>query len=124
MSNRQPTCVQWEDLEQEAVRAGVTRSAFGNEDILIVRNVLEPGMDLNPHVHDFDQIALIVSGHATMTLDGEVYDMPAGSVILIPAGVTHHAAPVGEEPAVNIDIFAPPRADLAHLTAWMASGRT
>lgn len=124
MSNQQPVCVRWEDLDQEVVRAGVMRSAFGNENVLIVRNVLEPGMDLNPHVHDFDQIALIVEGHATMTLDGEVYDMPAGSVILIPAGVTHHAEPVGEGPVVNIDIFAPPRGDFAHLTAWMSPSRT
>lgn len=119
MTDRQPVCVQWDDLEQEFVREGVTRSAFGNDNVLIVRNVLQPGMDLNPHVHEFDQIALIVDGHAKMTLDDEVYDMPAGSVLLIPAGITHHAEPVGDGPVVNIDIFAPPRADFAHLTEWM-----
>lgn len=121
MSSREPVCIQWEDLDQEFVREGVTRSAFGNEHVLIVRNVLVPGMDLNPHVHDFDQIAMIVEGHATMTLEGETYDMPAGSICLIPAGVKHHAEPVGDQPTVNIDIFAPPRADFSHLTQWMPS---
>ncbi len=119
MIQRDPVCVRWDDLDQERVREGVTRSAFGNDNVLIVRNILQPGMDLNPHVHDFDQIALIVAGHAKMDLDGHAYDMPAGSIMLIPAGVSHYAEPVGGGPVVNIDIFAPPRSDFAHLTEWM-----
>jgi quercetin dioxygenase-like cupin family protein len=125
MTGRAPVYLKdWGDLDQEPVRKGVHRSGFGTDEVLLVRNVLERGMDLNPHVHDFDQIALIVAGHATMHLDDETCDMPAGSVVLIPAGVHHYAEPVGDEPVVNIDVFAPVRADLAHLAAWMGSDAT
>ncbi|MPZ51786.1 MAG: cupin domain-containing protein [Acidimicrobiia bacterium] len=119
MTKRRPVCVRWDDLDQETVRQGVTRSGFGNEHALIVRNVLEPGMEQNPHVHEFDQIALIVEGEARMHVDGEVYDMPAGSIMLIPAGATHNAEPVGDKTVVNLDVFSPPREDFDHLTQWM-----
>jgi quercetin dioxygenase-like cupin family protein len=123
MTPREPMhLADWAELERVAVRPGVSRSAFGNDDVLLVRNVLEPGMEINAHVHEFDQIALVVEGHATFFLDGEPYDMPPGSILLIPAGVAHHAEPVGDRPVVNVDVFAPVREDYRHLLDWMQAG--
>jgi quercetin dioxygenase-like cupin family protein len=79
-------------------------------------------MDLRPHSHDFDQIALIVAGRAVYHIGDEANQVGPGSVMLIPAGVDHYIEPVGDETVENIDVFAPARADYAHLLTWMRSG--
>jgi mannose-6-phosphate isomerase-like protein (cupin superfamily) len=76
-------------------------------------------MDLRPHVHDFDQIAMIVSGRANYFVDGEPSEMGPGSILLVPAGLEHYIEPVGDEVVQNIDVFTPCRDDLAHLIDWM-----
>ena len=53
----------WNDLPREAVREGVERCGFRGEDVLLVMNWLEPGMDINPHSHPFEQVVCIVQGH-------------------------------------------------------------
>jgi quercetin dioxygenase-like cupin family protein len=111
--------VRWEDIPDEFVRPGVRRRGFGTLECLLVMNECEPGMDLRPHVHDFDQIALILQGRANYHVDGEKNEMGAGSILLIPAGKEHYIEPVGDEVVKNIDVFAPCREDLAHLLNWM-----
>jgi quercetin dioxygenase-like cupin family protein len=112
--------VRWEDIPDEEVRAGVRRRGFGTKDCLLVMNECAPGMDLRPHVHTFDQIAMVVSGRANYYVGDERSEMGPGSVLLIPAGREHYIEPVGEEVVRNIDVFAPCRDDLRHLLDWMA----
>jgi quercetin dioxygenase-like cupin family protein len=111
--------VSWTDIPDEAVRPGVRRRGFGTGDCLLVMNECTPGMDLRPHVHEFDQIAMILSGRANYYVGEERNEMGPGSVLLIPAGKEHYIEPVGEEVVQNIDVFTPCRTDLAHLLAWM-----
>jgi quercetin dioxygenase-like cupin family protein len=114
--------VSWSDVPAEQVRPGVRRRGFGTTNCLLVLNECEPGMDLNPHVHDFDQIAMILSGEANYYVGEECNRLAAGSVVLIPAGVEHYIEPIGDEVVKNIDVFAPARGDLEHLVAWMNTG--
>jgi mannose-6-phosphate isomerase-like protein (cupin superfamily) len=107
--------VSWDDVPDEAVRPGVRRRGFGTDRVLLVMNECEP----RPHVHDFDQIAMIVSGHANYPVGEERNSMGPGSVVLIPAGVEHYIEPVGVETVQNIDIFAPARGDMIHLLDWV-----
>jgi quercetin dioxygenase-like cupin family protein len=109
----------WADLPMEDVRPGVRRSALGTERAMLVMNELAPDMQVVPHSHDFDQIAVIVQGRMRFTLGGETVDVEAGEVLLIPAGVEHAGEVLGDEPALNLDVFAPARADYRHLLSWM-----
>ena len=111
--------VDWKEIPSEEVRPGIRRRGFGTQDCLLVMNECEPGMDLRPHVHDFDQIAMVMSGRANYYVEGERNDMGPGSVLLIPAGKEHYIEPVGDEVVKNIDVFTPCRSDLAHLLDWM-----
>ncbi len=113
--------VRWDEVPDEPVRPGVRRRAFGTEDVLLVLNECEPGMDLRPHSHDFDQIAMITRGRAVYHVGDEPNDVGPGSVMLIPAGVEHYIEPVGDEVVENIDVFAPARGDYLHLIEWMRS---
>jgi quercetin dioxygenase-like cupin family protein len=111
----------WDEIPDEPVRAGVRRRAFGTRDVMLVLNHCEPGMDVRPHSHDFDQIALITRGRAIYHIGDEPNEVGPGSVMLIPAGVEHYIEPLGEETVENIDVFAPAREDYLHLLEWMSS---
>lgn len=107
--------LRWEDMPEEAIRPGVRRRSYSTDECMLVMNTLEPGMQLNPHVHgDFDQLVYIVEGRCTYYVDGEPHEMSGGSMMLVPAGSPHYIEPI-DGPCLNLDIFTPPRADLSHL---------
>ncbi|HEY7197150.1 MAG TPA: cupin domain-containing protein [Gaiellaceae bacterium] len=111
--------VSWDEIPDEPVRPGVRRRGFGTDDVMLVLNHCEPGMDVRPHSHDFDQIAMITKGRAIYHVGDIPNEVGPGSVLLVPAGVEHYIEPVGEETVENIDVFAPARDDYLHLLAWM-----
>ncbi len=113
--------VRWEEIPDEPVRPGVRRRGFGTEDVLLVLNECEPGMDLRPHSHDFDQIAMITAGRAIYHVGDIPNEVGPGSIVLVPAGVEHYIEPLGDEVVENIDVFAPAREDYLHLLEWMRS---
>ena len=82
----------WDTIEGEEVRPGVSRKGFRGDQFMMVMNTLEPGMEVNPHSHPFEQAVYIVQGK-----------------------VRFH---VGDEPVLNLDIFAPLRDDYMHLVEY------
>ena len=111
----------WDDIPDEPVRPGIRRRGFGTNDVILVRNDCQPGMEKRPHTHEFDQIAMISKGRAIYHIGDEHNEVGPGSIMLIPAGVEHYIEPIGDETVENIDVFAPARDDYLHLLDWMGS---
>ncbi len=112
--------VRWDDVPLEQVRPGVSRRGYVTDDVMLVMNYVEPGLQVNPHVHeDFDQLAYLASGRADYYIDGEPHEMVPGSLLLVPAGSEHYIEPL-ESPCLNLDIFVPPRQDLMHLAQYQS----
>lgn len=117
-----PLATTWDQIPSEQVRPGVSRRGFGTDDVILVMNEIQPEMEAKPHRHDdFDQIATIVSGEAVYHVGDVAHRVGPGALLLIPAGVEHHIEPVGDVPVQNLDVFAPARADYAHLLEWARS---
>jgi len=114
-----PPAVTWDDIPGETARGGVHRRGFGTENVLLVMHDLAPDMDLSPHSHEFDQIAVIVEGEAIYHVGDRRNRVGPGSVLLIPAGVEHYIEPTSSTPVKNLDVFAPCRPDYKHLIEWM-----
>ena len=110
--------INWEEIPSESPRPGVSRKAYASEALMLVRNVLEEGLEVRPHSHDFDQLVHILEGRCDFFVEGERHAMGPGDLLLVPAHAQHHAA-VTETPCVNIDYFVPPRADYAHLVSFL-----
>ncbi len=108
----------WEKLPRETVREGVTRTAFRGDNALMVMNWLQPGMGVRPHSHPFEQLAYILSGRVKFTIGEDVVEVGPGEMVRIPPDVVHCGEPIGDEVAVNLDVFAPVRDDYRHLTAY------
>ena len=107
--------LEWNALPKEVVRPGVERAGFRGDDVLMVMNWLEPGMEVNPHSHPCEQLVYVVKGTMRFVVDGEELIAGAGSLIRIPPDVEHFGEPIGDEQVLNLDVFAPIRGDYRHL---------
>ncbi|MFI9639264.1 AraC family ligand binding domain-containing protein [Micromonospora sp. NPDC051925] len=112
------TPVNWDDIPATEVRPGVRRKVYATDEVMFAWHELSVGMDLNPHHHDdFDQLVLILGGRCNYYVDGVPHPLGPGSLLLVPRGAEHYIEPT-EGPCINVDVFAPPRADfLPH--AWL-----
>lgn len=71
-----------------------------------------------PHSHPFDQTLMITEGRLAVELEGEVLECGPKTILHIPADAMHAAWPLGDGPVVNLDIFAPARADHLFQTTY------
>jgi quercetin dioxygenase-like cupin family protein len=107
----------WDALEWTRVRRGVDRKVIltGAATLQLVR--FQPGHEINPHTHDFEQVAYILSGTLDYFVANEngqmvAHRMVAGSTLAIPAGARHYGQNVGSEPVLNLDIYPVRRPEL------------
>lgn len=115
------TAYNWNELPREIVRKGIERCGFRGEDVVVVMNWVAPDIAVNPHQHDFEQLAICIQGSFNYHVGDEVFLMTPGSMLRVPPHTMHHVEPVGNEVALNLDIFAPLRKDYLHLVEYQAS---
>ncbi|QAA94222.1 cupin domain-containing protein [Pollutimonas thiosulfatoxidans] len=115
--------INWMDLVRENVREGVERSGFQGDNAICVWNWIEPGNEVNPHSHTFEQLVLILEGTANYHVGDKVYRCRPGSVLRVPSHTEHYIEVVGNETVLNLDIFAPVRDDYTHLTEYQTTSR-
>lgn len=111
--------VNFDDIPDEVARRGITRKAYASDEVMIVWNTVEQGLEVRPHSHDnFDQLVFILEGEANYHVAGVAHAMKPRDLMLVPRGAEHFIE-VTSGPCINIDIFVPPRPDYAHLTSWV-----
>ena len=118
-----PVLYNWNTLPRETVRPGVERCAFRGENVISVMNWIEPGNEVRPHSHTFEQLVLILQGHARYHVGDEVFDCTPGSMLRVPAGQVHYIEVVGEETVLNMDLFSPVREDYLHLVRYQEAAQ-
>ena len=93
----------WNELPKDTPRPGIDRVAFRGDNAMAVLNWIKPGMKPGPHSHPFEQ---------------DVLDCGPGSMVRVPPNVVHYAEAVDGEVCLNLDVFAPVRADYLHLVEY------
>ena len=73
------------------------------------------------HVHEEEQIVIVLEGELTFDLDGDVRTMRRGDVAVVPSWVPH-AAWTTDGHCLEIDVFCPPRQSLLELAEAHAAG--
>ena len=116
--NRSVTVRNWDELARETVRSGVSRAGFRGQDVLMVMNWLEPGMEVRPHSHPFEQVVYVVKGRMRFVIGGEESVVEEGGLVRIPPDVEHCGEPLGVHPVMNLDVFSPIREDYLHLVEY------
>jgi quercetin dioxygenase-like cupin family protein len=80
----------------------------------------EPGSEAPRHVHEEEQIVIVLDGEFTFDLDGDVRVMRKGDVAVIPSWVPH-GAKATDSHCLEVDVFVPPRSSLLKLAAAQAA---
>jgi len=73
-----------------------------------------PGAEAPRHVHEEEQMVIVIDGELHFDLDGDVRTMSRGDVAVIPPWVPH-AAWTTDSSCLQIDVFCPPRKTLLAL---------
>lgn len=96
------TEVQWYFREQTSLPVAIQRWR------------IPPGGSEGRHVHPesgdgaLEEIYVLLSGTAVMTVDGERADLAAGDAVLARAGTSHDIVNPGNEPTVVLIVWGPP----------------
>jgi quercetin dioxygenase-like cupin family protein len=80
----------------------------------------EPGATAPRHVHEEEQIVIVLDGEFTFDLDGDVRTMRKGDVAVVPSWVPHGAWTTDSH-CLEVDVFAPPRSSLLKLAEAQAA---
>ena len=101
--------VDWDRQEWHPVRQGMERKTFAGEGATLALHRIAPGHDLLPHSHHYEQIVYMLQGSAIFHVGDEAHRLGPGGLIVIPPNVTHYIEVIGNEVALELDVFTPKR---------------
>ncbi|MDX1932865.1 MAG: cupin domain-containing protein [Capsulimonadales bacterium] len=104
----------WDVLAEATIPStggAVLRRFFSGERLTMARVTFEAGAAIAEHVHENEQMTLVLSGRMEFLVAGKATSVSAGEVIYLPANVPHAARAI--DASVLMDVFSPPRADWA-----------
>jgi quercetin dioxygenase-like cupin family protein len=109
---RSVTFYRWDDMPEEHVNPLLSRRLVTGDRMMLAHVYLKKGCVVPKHSHDNEQITYILDGALRFWIgDGGEVELivRSGEVLHIPSNVPHKAEAL--EDTVDVDVFAPPRAD-------------
>jgi len=89
---------------------GVKVHIVSAERITLTFGTLAPSSRVAVHHHEHEQIMVVVDGGCDFIVEGKLYPMKKGDVIVLPSN-TEHGAYVSDNGCQIMDTFSPPRQD-------------
>ena len=99
------------DLAQGIARnlaPGLETRILAGDRVMVSIVRIAPGAAGPIHAHPEEQWGYLLEGHGVRTMDGVEHEVVAGHLWFTPGNVSHGFA-AGEQGAVILDIFSPPR---------------
>jgi unsaturated pyranuronate lyase len=106
--------IPWHTIALEDLNPLLQRQFVVGQEIMLARVLLKKGCIVPEHSHHNEQLTYIVEGALKFWIDGKEIVVHAGEVLCIPSNMPHKAEAM--EDTVDLDIFAPPRADWINKT--------
>lgn len=97
-----------DDIAEVPIWSGLHCRPILGERMLVNVVRFEPNSHADVHVHDEEQIVLVLDGEMEFTLDGVTTLMRRGDVAVVPPNIAHGARTLDTD-CLEVDIFAPPR---------------
>jgi quercetin dioxygenase-like cupin family protein len=101
--------IPWHTIPLEDLNPLLQRQFVVGQEIMLARVLLKKGCIVPQHSHLNEQLTYIVEGALKFWIDNQEIVVHAGEVLCIPSNMPHKAEAM--EDTVDLDIFAPPRAD-------------
>jgi gluconolactonase len=93
----------------ELVKGSNSRLVLG-EQVMISFLKMDAHSYFAPHRHRQEQIMIVLKGYCDEIIEGKLYRVKAGDVIILPSNV-EHGAYIGDEDCEAIDVFGDVRGD-------------
>ena len=106
--------IPWHMIPLEDLNPLLQRQFVVGQQIMLARVLLKKGCIVPLHSHHNEQLTYIVEGALKFYIDGKEIVVHAGEVLCIPSNMPNKALAL--EDTVDLDIFAPPRADWINKT--------
>ena len=91
---------------------GVKISIIGNgHNASLCYIVIHPGAVVDWHSHPHEQMGTLLSGKGELSSGGRTVKATPGAAWRVPPNEEHRFETTGDEPAVIIEAFSPPRVD-------------
>jgi quercetin dioxygenase-like cupin family protein len=94
----------------EIVPGAVRKVLVYSDNMMMVYNEAPPGGKLS-HSHPHEQMGYVVKGKAKLNASGEEVLLEVGDSYFLESNEHHEFEVVGDESAIILDIFNPPRED-------------
>lgn len=104
----------WSAIPLEDLSPLLQRQFVVGQEIMLARVLLKKGCIVPEHSHHNEQLTYILEGALKFWIDGKEIVVNAGETLCIPANMPHKAEAL--EDTVDLDVFAPPRADWINKT--------
>lgn len=98
-------------IEPLAILPGLEFRPILGEGTLVNFVRFAPHSEAPRHVHEEEQIVIVLDGEFDFELDGEVRTLRRGDVVAIPSWVPHGAR-TNDGECLEVDVFNPPRQTL------------
>ena len=105
--------IRWKDLEADHPMPLLERKRIHGDRMTVAHVHLSKGFKIDPHFHDEEQIAIVLSGEIRF-LVGEPSDQKevivgANEILHLPSNVPHGAEAL--EDTIVLDLFSPPASE-------------
>ena len=111
----------WSSVPLEDLTPLLQRQFVVGQEIMLARVLLKKGCIVPEHSHHNEQLTYILEGALKFWIDGKEITVHAGETLCIPSNVPHKAEAL--EDTVDLDVFAPPRADWINKTDQYLRGK-
>jgi len=102
--------IHYPDVPMVDVASGSKSHIVAGQNALVSFLTMSPHSHFEVHKHEAEQIMIVVDGCCDEIIEGKLYRVSKGDVIVLPPNV-EHGGYVLDQPCVVIDIFCPPRPD-------------
>src|ERR1700758_4050320 len=106
--------IPWNTVPLEDLNPLLQRQFVVGQEIMLARVLLKKGCIVPQHSHHNEQLTYVLEGALKFCIDGKEIVVHAGEVLCIPSNMPHKAEAM--EDTVDLDVFAPPRADWINKT--------
>ena len=93
----------WDSSVDGVLNEGSLRRKLEDRGYRVSSYTYSPGTYFSDHKHGQSKIDAVLSGTFRMGMYGEFVDLGPGDWIEVPAGATHSAEVIGNEPVVSLD---------------------
>ena len=109
------------DIPLLKLNPGAESHIVSAENITVSFVTLEPNIYITPHRHDPEQIAIVNDGACDFIVDGKLYHLEVGDVLIIPPNVAH--GNYSSERGLRMtEVFSPPREDFVEKLKALKKG--